>query len=325
MKRQEKRKQGNAGSVPRQGWRKHLTELKSEWELHTMLLLPVLYTAIFAYGPMYGAQIAFRNYRARDGIVGSEWVGLKWFEKFITNYNFREIFSNTVILSLYSIVVSFVLAILFALMLNTIRNQRFKSLVQNITYMPHFISVVVLVSILNSVLNPMNGLYGTFYRLLGGIGYPKDIRAIPSSFRHLYVWSGVWQNLGWDTIVYVAALTSVSSEQHEAATIDGASRWQRVRYVDFPAILPTACIMLILRCGSVMSVGFEKVFLMQSNLNAKTSEVISTYVYKVGMGASADFSYGAAIGLFNSVVNCIIVILANWVSRKISENEVSLF
>ena len=296
-----------------------------DWQLHLIILLPIIHLLLFHYGPMYGAQIAFRDYRARDGITGSEWVGLQWFEKFLSTYNFKQIFSNTLILSMYEIVFGFPLPIIFALLLNTIENEKFKKCIQTVTYMPHFISIVVLVALVNQVFNPVNGLYGNLYQLFGGEGQPSDFRGMPAAFRHLYVWSGIWQHLGWNTIIYTAALGSVSPELHEAAQIDGASRLKRIFHVDLPAIVPTICIMLIMRFGSVMSVGFEKVYLMQTPLNLNVSEVISTYVYKVGMGTSSDFSYGAAIGLFNSVINCIMLILVNYISRRISDNEVGLF
>ncbi len=294
-------------------------------QLYLLIFFPALYILIFRYQPMYGAQIAFRNYRPKLGITGSEWVGLKWFEKFLTNYNFKQIFENTVILSLYSIVISFSLAILIALLLNALPSERFKKFTQTVIYIPHFISVVVIISMMNMLFNPVSGAYGTIFNLLGGEGYPTDFRLMGSSFRNMYVWSGVWQNLGWDTIIYTAALSSVSTDLHEAAMIDGASRWKRVLHVDLPAIIPTACIMLILRCGSVMTVGFEKVFLMQNTINQTVSEVISTYVYKVGMGNSSDMSYAAAINLFNSVINCFILVVVNKISAKLSDNEVGLF
>lgn len=300
-------------------------EFRRDWQLHLLIMLPVIYLLIFHYWPIYGAQIAFRDYSVRKGITGSEWVGWKWFEKFLTNIKFTEIFSNTLILSLYQILIGFPLPIIFALMINTMKSERFKKIVQTITYMPHFISVVVIVAIMNMVFSPINGVYGTVFRMFGGIGYPADIRADADTFRSLYVWSGIWQNLGWDTIIYTAALSSVSFDQHEAAMLDGASRWQRVFHVDLPAILPTICIMLILRCGSVMTIGFEKVYLMQSVTNLSTSEVISTYVYKVGMGSARDFSFGAAIGLFNSVINCILLVVVNLITKKLSSDDVSLF
>ena len=298
---------------------------RRDWQLHLLNLLPFIYIIIFDYGPMYGVQIAFRDFNIRQGILGSEWVGLKWFEKFLTSYQFEQVFTNTLSISIYSILVGFPLPIIFALFLNSVRSERFKKVVQTISYIPHFISTTVLVAIVNMVLNPIGGLYGAFYRLLGGAGYPYDFRSMASAFPHLYVWSGVWQNLGWNSIIYIAALSSVSQELHDAAMIDGASRWKRIVHIDFPAIMPTASTMLIMRCGSVLSVGFEKTYLMQGNLNLQTSEVISTYIYKVGMGSASDFSYGAAVGLFNSVINCTMLILVNYICKRLSNREVSLF
>ena len=196
--------------------------------------------------------------------------------------------------------------------------------VQSVAYMPHFISVVVVVSILNLIFNPVNGVYGYAYHLLGGVGYPMDFRGRPETFRHLYVWSGIWQNMGWDTIVYTAALSAVSPDLHEAAMLDGASRFKRVLHVDLPTILPTIGIMLIMRCGSILTVGYEKVYLMQSDLNLSVSEIISTYIYKTGIG-KGEFSFGAAVDLFNSVINCILLVSVNLITRKISEGEVRLF
>lgn len=298
---------------------------RRDWQLHLLILIPVIYMLIFHYYPMYGVQIAFRNYRPKTGITGSEWVGWKWFEKFLNTPNFRRYLWNTIVLSLQEIAIGFPLPIILALMLNTIRNEKFKTFVQRVTYIPHFISLVVLVAMFNQIFNPMNGLYAAIFHLFGGEGKPQDIRPLEDTFRTIYVWTGVWQNLGWNTIIYTAALSAVSQDQHEAAEIDGASRLQRIFHVDIPAILPTICIMLILRCGRVMGIGFEKVYLLQSTLNANVSEVISTYVYKVGMGKPSDYSYGAAIGLFNSVVNCTFLVLVNWITKKLSDREVSLF
>lgn len=305
-----------------EGFLKHF---KKDWQLYLIILIPFIYALIFYYGPMYGVQIAFRSYSPKLGITGSKWVGLKWFHKFLTNYEFKEVFFNTIILSLYSLAVGFPLPIIFALLLNSIENKRFKTITQNICYIPHFFSAIVLVAILNMLFNPISGLYGHLYVLLGGVGTPADFRSSAESFRHLYVWSDVWQNLCWDSIIYTAALSSVSTDLHEAAMIDGASKWERILHVDLPSILPTAAIMLILRCGQIMTIGFEKVYLLQSNLNLTKSEVISTYVYKVGMGNTRDFSYGAAVGLFNSVINCILLVLVNYISRKVSDDEVSMF
>lgn len=304
--------------------KRFVKNFRRDWQLHLLLLLPVIYLFVFKYWPMYGVQIAFRDYRPRAGVTGSEWVGVKWFVQFLTSYDFKKIFGNTLMLSFYSIA-TFPLPIVFALMLNTLKNDKLKKTVQTITYIPHFLSTVVVIAIINSILNPVSGLYCQIYRAMGGTGYPMDIRGVEGAFRHLYIWSGVWQNLGWDSIIYVAALSAVSQEHHEAAMIDGASRFQRIIHVDLPAIIPTICIMLILRFGSVMSVGFEKVYLLQSSLNLSVSEVISTYVYKVGMASARDFSYGAAVDVFNSVINCTMLILVNKITKKMSSNEVSLF
>ena len=222
-------------------------------------------------------------------------------------------------------VVSFPLPILFALILNAVRSEKLKKSVQTVTYMPHFISLAVMVSILDMVCSPVSGMYGNIYRLLGGVGYPNDFRAAAGAFRHLYVWSGVWKGLGWDAIIYIAALSAVPAELHEAAQLDRATRWQRILYVDIPTIMPTIIIKLLLNCSGIISVGFEKVFLMQRNLNLRTSEVISTYVYKASIGSFRDFSYGAAVGLFNTAINLTLLLSINYICKKATDNEWSLF
>ena len=294
-------------------------------ELHLMLLIPLIYVLIFSYGPMYGIQIAFRNYTPAGGITGSEWVGLKWFTRFLSNYRFGEIFGNTIILSLYNLVVTFPLPIIFALILNALRQERYKKVVQTVSYVPHFISVTVMVGILNLVFSPSIGLYGSIYQLFGGEGLPRDFRATETAFRHLYVWSGLWQNMGWNSIIYVAALSSVPAELHEAAQLDGASRIKRMWHVEIPAITPTIAILFIQRCATIASIGFEKAYLMQSSLNLKVSEVISTYVYKEGMSSFTQYSYGAAIGIFNLAINLALLFGANSLSKKLTEGEVSYF
>ncbi len=296
---------------------------KKRWQLHLFMLLPVIYILIFAYYPMFGVQIAFKDFRAAEGIWGSKWVGFKHFETFFKSFQFKRVVTNTLRISFYSLAAGFPLPIIFALFLNTVRNLRFKKFVQTVTYIPHFISVVVIVGILVQVLNPIVGLYGNLYRLLSSSeGYPTNIMATPTAFTHLYVWSGIWQQLGWSSIIYVAALSNVDQELHEAAEIDGASRWKRIIHIDLPSIFPTIAILLILRAGSIMSVGFEKVYLMQNNLNLKHSEVIATYVYKVGMSAGGgNFSYASAIGLFNSIINCTLLVLVNAISGRLSETS----
>lgn len=299
---------------------------KDQWQLHLFILLPVIYILIFAYYPMFGAQIAFKEFNPADGIWRSPFVGLQQFETFFKSYQFRRVLTNTLRLSIYSLAAGFPLPILFALFLNTMKNLRYKKLIQTVTYVPHFISIVVLVGMITQLLNPVQGLYGTIYRLFTGGGYPKNILASPSAFTHIYVWSGVWQQLGWNSIIYVAALSGVDPNLHEAAEIDGASRWKRVMNIDLPSILPTIAILLILRTGSIMSVGFEKAYLMQNNLNLAQSEIISTYVYKVGIAAGGgNYSYASAIGLFNSVVNCALLVAVNAITSKLSDKNVSLF
>ena len=306
--------------------KKYLRTCGQRWQLFLFLLPAVVYILIFAYYPMFGVQIAFRNYTPRGGIWNSPWVGLKHFEKFFKSYQFSRVITNTLAISFYSLFASFPLSIIMALCINTVRNAKFKKLVQTITYMPHFISVVVLVGMITQMFNPVMGMYGTVYRLLGGEGYPKDILTNAGAFRHMYVWSGIWQNLGWNTIIYISALSSVDPELHEAAEIDGASRLKRMIYIDFPVLIPTAAIMLIMNAGSIMSVGFEKTYLMQNSTNLIASEVISTYVYKTGMSrGTTQFSYASAIGLFNSLVNCFMLVIFNTLSNKLSRGSLGLF
>ncbi len=292
------------------------------WQLYLFLLLPVAYLLIFHYYPMLGVQIAFKKYSAKLGIWGSPWVGFRYFAKFFNSTQFERVVGNTLKISLYSLLAGFPLPVIFALMMNVMRNQRYKKVVQTVTYMPHFISTVVLVGMLMQIFNPITGLYGKAFSALNDGQIATDLLGQSSVFPHMYVWSGIWQHFGWDSIIYVAALAAVSPELHEAAQIDGATRFQRVLHVDFPALLPTATIMLILRTGSIMSIGFEKIFLLQNSLNLKTSEVISTYVYKVSLKASIpDFSYSTAIGLFNSVINLLMISLVNALSRKVGETS----
>ena len=293
-----------------------------DWQLYVFLLIPIIYVFIFSYIPMGGLVIAFKDYKVRKGIFGSDWVAFDNFIKFFQSYQFWRVLKNTLILSVYSIVVSFPIPILFALMMNSIRSEKFKKVVQTIVTMPHFISTVVMVGILFSVFHNRTGMYGNFMHWFTG-EYPGDLFASPSNFRHMYVWSGVWQGFGWSSIIYTAALAGVDPTYHEAAMIDGASRFKRILYVDLPAILPTIITMLILRMGSVMSIGFEKVYLMQNSLNLSASEIISTYVYQVGLSASGsgDFAYSTAIGMFNNIINFILVVTVNKISAKVSETS----
>ncbi len=304
-------------------WQRFVINFKKNWQLHLMMLLPLAYLLIFSYGPMYGVQIAFRDYRPRGGIWGSAWVGLKQYELFFDNYKWTTYVKNTMTISLYSIFANFPVPIILALILHINEHERLKKLTQNVSYLPHFISVVVMVSILNQILSPVSGIYGSVMRMLGYDVVP-NLSKDPDAFFHLFVWSGIWQNMGWSAIMYVAALSAVPLELHEAAKLDGASRWKRVLHVDLPTIMPTICMMFILRFGSIMDVGYEKAYLMQYPTNLEKSEILSTYVYKNGV-AKTQYSYGAAVGLLNSVINIMMINLVNWITNKLSDGENGLF
>ena len=305
----------------RHSWRRAVAaNIRRYWGLYLLLLPTLVYAAVFLYGPMYGLLIAFKDYNAKLGIAGSPWADpfYKYLERFFTSYNCGRLIGNTLTLSVYTLFASFPIPILFALMLNQLPNGRFKKTVQTVSYAPHFISTVVLVCMLNVFLAPSSGVVNLLITRLGGKAF--YFMGSESAFKHVYVWSDIWQNLGWSSIIYVAALAGVSPDQHEAAIVDGANKLQRIWYVDIPAIMPTAVTMLILNTGTIMSIGFEKAFLMQNNLNTGASEIIATYVYKVGI-LNGQFSYSAAIGMFNSVICCVLVLLVNWVSRKTTESS----
>ncbi len=296
-------------------------EYLSNWQLYVFLLPALIFIIIFAYVPMAGIQIAFKEYDFTLGIWGSKWIGFENFKRFFDSYQFSSILWNTISISFYSLVASFPLPIVFALILNSYTSQRYKKIVQTVSYMPHFISTVVVVGMIIQLFNPRTGAIGALY-LFFTDSMITDAFANPNAFPHLYVWSGIWQSIGWSSIIYIAALSSVDEELHESAQIDGASRFQRVLHIDFPSILPTATIMLILAAGNIMNVGFEKVFLMQNNLNLGKSEVISTYVYKVGLTiGSGDFSFATAIGLFNSIINFLLLAAVNYASNKLSQTS----
>ena len=307
--------------TPKKG--RFIKNFKQNKYLYLLILLPVIYKILFYYFPLFGVQIAFRDYNPRLGIFGSQWVGLKWFEKFFGYYKWKDVVLNTLAISLYSIAVGFPIPIVLALFINVNRHGALKKIAQNVSYLPHFISTVVMVGIINQLFSPVNGLFAAIARLFGANMIP-DIRSSAGAFRSLYVWTGVWQSMGWSAIIYVSALSAVSQELHEAAQIDGASRFRRVFCVDIPAILPTVIIMLILRFGNVMSVGFEKTFLMQNSLNTSTSEIISTYVYKYGL-ANNSMSYGAAVDLMNNIINTILIIVVNKIADWLSGGEQGLF
>jgi putative aldouronate transport system permease protein len=283
-------------------------------ELYLLLLLPLVWYIVFRYVPIYGIQIAFRDYRPVRGFLGSEWVGLEHFERFFQSFYFERIVSNTLIINFVSLLVGFPIPILFALLLNEIKNIHYKKVLQNITYIPHFLSTVVLISILQLMFNPNTGVYNM---LRMKIGLPTtNYFAMESAFKPLYILSGLWQNMGWDSILYIAALAGVDPALYEAATIDGATRIQKIRYIAIPSIMSTVMIMLLLRCGQIMNIGYEKVLLMQNDLNRASSDVISTYVYRIGI-LEGNYSYSTAINLFNSVCNIILLFVANLIAKRL--------
>lgn len=295
-----------------------LRKMAENKALYVMILPAFAYIVIFHYWPMYGIQIAFRNFNFADGISGSPWVGLKWFQYFFKSNNFSSLVINTLTLNFYSLLAGFPVPILLALIMHSVPNARFRRIAQTVTYLPHFISVVVLVGMMSSMFSINNGWVNTIIKFFGGT--PSYIMGEAKYFRHVYVWSTVWQQMGWDSIIYLAALTSIDPGLHEAAMIDGAGKLRRMWNIDLPGILPTVAITLILRFGSMMSLGFDKVYIMQTPLNYSVSEVLSTYVYKMGI-QSTKYSYSAAISLFNNVVNFILLITVNKVSGKLSGNS----
>ncbi|MDR3122048.1 MAG: ABC transporter permease subunit [Clostridiales bacterium] len=299
----------------KQAWKK----IRRHWQLYLLLLPSVAYLVLFRYYPMYGIQIAFKDWNAGLGISGSRWAEplLKYFISFISSANFTRLLKNTLILSSLTIACSFPMPILLAISLNECRKKWVSRAVQTITYMPYFISTVVLVSMIMQMFSPF-GLVNNFLQMLRM--EKINILSASSSFRPVYILSGIWQGTGYSAVVYIAALSGISSELYEAATIDGATIAQKVWHIDIPSIMPTAVILLILSSGSVLNVGFEKVFLLQNQLNMNLSDVISTYVYRVGL-ESAQYSYSAAIGLFNSVISTLILICVNSVAKKLSETS----
>ncbi|WP_229730089.1 ABC transporter permease [Paenibacillus silvae] len=295
-----------------------IRSLKKHWELYLLVLPPVLYLLVFKYIPMVGVQIAFKDFSVVKGIWGSPWVGFKHFEAFFESPNFWLLIKNTIGISFYSLLAGFPIPILLALALNEIRTGYFKKTVQMVTYAPHFISTVVMVSIIILMLSPHVGVVDKLFSMLG---FPMtNFMGIPEYFKSIYVWSGVWQGMGYSSIIYIAALAGVDPSLYEAAKMDGASRLRKIWHIDLPTLVPVTVIMLILSLGSIMGVGFEKIYLMQNPLNTSASEVISTYVYKVGL-IGANFSFSSAVGLFNSVINLILLIIVNSISRKVSENS----
>lgn len=283
-----------------------------------MLLLPLLWYVLMHYVPLWGAQIAFRNFSPSKGYLGSNWVGTRHFSRFFNSFYFSRVITNTLSINVLLLLVCFPSAIMFALVLNEIGNLKYKKTVQNITYIPHFLSTVVMVAVLQMLFNPHNGVANM---ALEAFGRPRvNVFIEPGMFKGLYVLSDLWQHMGWDAILYIAALAGIDSALYEAATIDGASRWRKMISISIPSIAPTIIIMLLLRSGQIMNLGFEKVLLMQNPLNMSASDVISTFVYRSGI-LDADYSFSTAVGLFNSVCNFVLLLIANAIARRVGNTS----
>ncbi len=292
--------------------------IKKNYQLYLLLAPSAILLFCFAYLPMVGIVIAFQSYSPALGILGSKFVGMKNFMQYFRSYQFAVTIKNTLVLSIYSILVGFPLPILLALICNQMKTKMFKKVFQVVTYLPHFISTMVMCGLILIFLSPSSGLFANLFKLFGA-QFP-NLMASAANFKHVYVWSDIWQHLGWDSIIYLAALAGIDPTYYEAATVDGATTLQKIRYIDIPMILPTAMVLLILRAGSILGIGFEKVFLLQNVQNIMSSEIISTYVYKMGM-QSMQYSLSTAIGLFNTVVNVIVLLLVNLISKKFTDNS----
>jgi len=298
-------------------WVKVAKNIKKDYWLYIFVIPAMIWYAVFCYAPMGGIVTAFKKFTGFSSVADAPWVGLKWFEQFFASYYSKTIIRNTIIVSLYSLS-TFILPIIFALLINEVAHERLKKTIQTIMYAPHFISMVVMVSILSLFFNGDYGLINQMIEALGGESH--SYLTDPNAYRHLYVWSGVWQQLGWNSVIYVAALSAVDPSLHEAASLDGATRIQRIIHINIPTIMPTIVIMLIMRVGNIMSVGGDKAILMLNSLNAETAELIATYVYNRGLLAG-DYGIGTAVGLFTNVINLIMLLTVNWISSKISETS----
>ena len=295
-----------------------LERMKGNWDLLLFCLPGIVVTVIYHYIPIYGIQIGFKNYKIASGIVGSTWTGLENFRRFFSGAYAWLTIKNTLILSAYSMVSGFPMAVILALLLNSFRHKKYRKVIQAVTYAPHFISTVVMCGMIILFLSPRVGVINTVLAAMGN----ERINFMSKSeyWRHIYVWTGVWQGMGWSSVIYFAALAGVSPEYHEAAIVDGATKFQRMMHIDLPFLAPTMTMLLIMDCGSILSVGFEKAYALQNDLNQQVSEIISTYTYKMGI-INNDQSFSTAVGLFNSLVNSILLITVNAITRKLSENS----
>jgi len=297
---------------------KYAKSVFGNWQLYLMLLPALLYIILFCYRPMYGMQIAFRDFTFKGGITGSEWVGFDNFRRLFNSYWFPIILKNTLTLSALSLILSFPLPIIFALMVNEIRNEKIKRTLQTVSYAPHFISTVVMCGMLILLLNPDSGIINILIKAFGGT--PVRFIGEPELYKWVYVLSGIWQTTGWSSIIYFSALSAVDQSLLEAAEIDGAGRLQRIIHINFPVLVPTIMIQFILSCGRIMNIGYEKVLLLQNDANLVASEVISTYVYKIGL-EQYNYSFASAAGVFNSVINCILLVSVNTIAKKLTKQS----
>lgn len=291
--------------------------MRRNWQLWVMLLPAMLYIFIFCYVPMYGIQLAFRDYDFTKGITGGDWAGLKYFKQYFESPMFFTTLKNTFVIAFASIIVGFPIPIILAMVINQLKNKKWKRCVQTTVYIPYFISIVVMVSMLRILLADDTGVISNFLKSIHLVGQNINLMGSEKAFMPVYVLSGVWQTMGWNSIIFIAALSSVDTQLYDACKIDGANRWQTMIHIDLPSILPTIMIILILNMGNILNVGFDKAFLMQNSLNLGASQVISTYVYTVGI-KSTQFSFGAAVGLFNTIINFAFLMVTNQISKKIT-------
>ena len=311
---------GSRAAIPNSSLRHLLIRMRRRWQLYALLLLPLVYIIIFSYVPMLGAQIAFRDYTVSGGIWNSEWVGFANFERFFNSFQFSRLIINTITLGLYLLVVGIPIPIILALSLNQVRVLWFKKTVQLATYAPHFISTVVMAGLILQMLNPR---FGILAQLTTALGLPPvSAMSRPELYQSIYVWSDIWQHMGFAAIIYLAALTTIDPAQHEAALVDGASKLQRIWHIDIPGIMPIVTMILILNFGNFINIGFEKVLLLQNPINTSISEILDTYVYKVGLASTTlDFSYATAIGLFKSVIALVMVVVANASVKRLGQES----
>lgn len=304
---------GKGGKMKKTTWKK----IKKSKYLYLMMLIPIVYYVLFHYMPLYGVLISFKDYKVAKGVWGSPWVGFKWFEKFLTDEYFWKLVRNTLLLNIYGLLWGFPIPIALALMLNEVSSSGFKRIIQSVSYLPHFISTVVVCGMVMNFLS----LDGIINRFVAFLGFDKiQFMLMPEWFRTVFTASGIWQTCGWTSIIYLSALTAVDQEILEAAMIDGANRFQKIRYVTLPSIAPTISIMLIMQLGKLMSLGYEKIILLYNGSTYETADVISSYVYRRGI-LNNDFSYSTAVGLFQSVVGVLLLICSNTITKKLSENS----